>query len=203
MKSIKFQVLIVAALWLTSILLWVFDTPLKLGSLFSQFILVFMTGFWINKVNLYQKIMSYKMAFFAVPLIVLFAYDISGIFTYNTAAQTFATLVYTDARIVALSLCAVFLALLFLKKVQIQRNTLVRKIARRSAFIYLAEPFVSYLILRLIFQEPEIYVADGTLFIVYQVTRVLVLLVLLPLAFIAVSNLLQKQKSAQPTVLPP
>jgi fucose 4-O-acetylase-like acetyltransferase len=196
-KSMRLQLLIVSPIWLGSILLWVYDSPLKLGLLFSEFIFVFMIGFWINKLKLYQKVVSKKTAFFAVLLIVLLAYDLSNLFNFNSAVQAFKALVYTNIRIVGLSLSAVLLALLFLRKIEINKNRFVRRIARRSAFVYLSEPFISFLILHLMFQVPEIYVSDGLLFIIYQFARVMVLLFLLPLFFIAVSDYLKKRASTQ------
>ena len=196
-KSIRLQLSIVSAIWLRSILLWVYDSPLRLGLLFSEFIFVFMIGFWINKLKLYQKVVSNKMAFFAVPLIALLSYDLSNLFNFSSATKAFEALVYTNIRIMGLSLSAVLMALLFLKKIKINKNSHVRRIARRSAFVYLSEPFISYLILHLIFQVPAIYVSDGFLFIAYQITRVMVLLFLLPLFFIAVSDYLKKRASTQ------
>jgi hypothetical protein len=201
-KGIRLQLSIVSAIWLGSILLWVYDSPLRLGLLFSEFIFVFMIGFWIGKFKLYQKVVSNKMTFFAVPLIAILSYNLSNLFNFSSAAKAFEALVYTNLRIMGLSLSAVLLALLFLKKIRINRNSTVRRIARRSAFVYLIEPFISYLILYLIFQVPEIYVSDGVLFIAYQIARVMVLLFLLPLFFMAVSDYLKKRASIQAPALP-
>jgi hypothetical protein len=201
-RSTKKQLLIVSALWLSTIMLWVFDTPMKLGQLFSQYLLVFMIGFWIKKLGIYEKIMNFKMAFLVIPLIAFFAVDFSGLFSYSNKFATFEGMLYINARIIIFSLALVLLSLLLLKKIKIQQSSFIKKIASMSAFIYLTEPFISFLLLTYLFADDAVYFADGTEFYLFQVTRVVVLLVLLPLAFIGGKKLIQKRASAQPTVLP-
>ena len=66
-----------------------------------------------------------------------------------------------------------------------------------SVIIYLVEPFISYVLLNYVFGQTAIVFADGALFYLYQVTRVVVLLGLLPLGFIVGRRLYQKRGSAQ------
>ena len=97
-KSTKIQLLIVSVLWLSTIFFWVYNTPMELGQLFSQYLLVFTFGFWINKLKIYERIMNFKMASIAVPsfaslsLVAFFSADFSDLFTFNNAVDTFKTL---------------------------------------------------------------------------------------------------------------
>jgi hypothetical protein len=200
-KNTKIQLILVLVLWFSTILLWVFDTPIRLGELFNEFLLVFMFGFFVNKLKMYQKIMRYKMVFFAIPLVAFFSVNFSNLFTYNNQVEALKALLYFNVRIIVFSLPLVLLALLFLKKVKIHENGFIKFVASKSAFIYLSEPFISYVILRVVFGQSEIYFADNLLFYIYQVTRVVVLLVLLPLVFMAGKKLYQKRASAHFTAL--
>ena len=201
-KNIRIQLFIVSVLWLSTILLWVYDTPMRLGQLFSEFLLVFMVGFWVNKLKIYSKIMSSKMAYFAVPSATLFAFNFSSFFNYNNGVNAFDAFIYSDSRIIIFSIALVLLALLFVRKSKVRQNSFITLIASKSAFIYLAEPFISYAILRLVFGQTEIFFADGTAFYVYQVIRIVVLLVLVPLGLMAGTRLYKKRASAQLTALP-
>ena len=201
-KSIRTQLLMVSLLWLSTILLWVYDSPLRLGQLFSQFLFVFMFGFWVNKLKIYEKIMSYKTAFFALPLVVFFSVDFSGLFTYNNQIEALKGLLYTNFRIIILTLGLVLLSLLFLRKIRIPKNGFVKRVASKSIFIYLGEPVITFVMVILFFGRTEIYLAEGALFWIYQVVRVVVLLVLLPLALIAIKTLYQKKTSAKPVAMP-
>ncbi len=192
-KNIRIQLFIVSVLWLSTILLWVYDTPMRLGQLFSEFLLVFMVGFWVNKLKIYSKIMSSKMAYFAVPSATLFAFNFSSFFNYNNGVNAFDAFMYSDSRIIIFSIALVLLALLFLRKSKVRQNSFITLIASKSAFIYLAEPFISYAILRLVFGQTEIFFADGTAFYFYQAVRIVVLLVLLPLGLMAGTQLYKKK----------
>jgi len=201
-KNIRIQLFLVTVLWLSTILLWVYDTPMRLGQLFSEFLLVFMVGFWVNKLKIYSKIMDFKMAYIAVPSVALFAFNFQGLFNYNNLVNTFNAYVYSDSRIIILSIALVLLALLLGRKAKLPQNSFITLIASNSAFIYLAEPFISYAILRLLLGQTVIYVADGTIFYVYQIIRIVILLVLLPLGLMAGTRLYKKRVSAQLTALP-
>ena len=201
-KKINIQLLLVTVLWLSTILLWVYDAPMRLGELFSEFLLVFMIGFWVNKLQIYSKIMSSKMAYFAVPSAAVFAFNFSSFFNYNTGVNAFDAYIYSDGRIIILSIALVLLTLLFVRKSKVPQNSFVKLIASHSAFIYLSEPFISYAILRLVMGQTAIYVADGTTFYVFQAVRVVVLLVLLPLGIMAGTRLYLKRKSAQLVAFP-
>jgi fucose 4-O-acetylase-like acetyltransferase len=76
-KSTKRQLLAISALLVFTTIFWLFETPLKLDSLFSQYLLVFVFGFYVSKFGLYQKLVSPKMAIVAVPLVAFFAFDFS------------------------------------------------------------------------------------------------------------------------------
>lgn len=202
-KSTRIQLLIISMLWLITILLWVYDTPMKLGQLFSQFFPVFIFGFFTNKFKIYDRIMSFKMAFFAIPLVAFFSFDLSGLFTYNNEVETFKALLYSDGRSILLTVSLVLLALLFLRKISLPRNGFAKQIAFKSTFIYLSEPFISFVILTYGFMEPDGFLfAGGVMFYLYQVVRIVVLLVAVPLGFMAWKKFNQKRMPAQVAALP-
>jgi hypothetical protein len=185
-KNIKIQVLAVSLVWLCTLALWVFDSPFRLGQLFSQFLLVFTFGFFLNKFRVYDKIMSFKMAALVVPLVVLFSFDFSGLFSYSNLLDSFQAQLYFNIRSIVLTLGLVLLTLLFLRKIGVPKNGFAKKVAMKSAFIYLSEPFISFLILTFIFGASDSVVFDGGVgFIAYQAVRVAVLLFGVPLAFMA------------------
>lgn len=184
-ESTKIQVAAVSAVWLATILLWVFDSPLRLGQLFSQFLLIFIFGFYIHKFNLYDKILNYTMALLVVPLVVFFCFDLSSLFSYANTVEALKALLYFNIRSIVLTLGVVLLSLLFLRKIGIPKNGFAKQIASRSAFIYLAEPFVSFMILSYVFGQADTFFDSGILFYLYQATRVVVLLILMPLTFMA------------------
>ena len=196
-KSTRIQLLTVSLLWLSTILLTVFNTPMRLGELFSQYLLVFVFGFWINKLKIYERIMNFKMTFFAVPLVAFFSADFSGLFNFNNAAEAFQKLLYLDFRSIIFSLVLVLLFLLFLRKIKIQQTGFIKLIASMSIIIYLSEPLISFALLNYVFGQTAIVFADGAQFYFYQVTRVVVLLGLLPLGFILGRRLYQKRGSPQ------
>ncbi len=201
-KSTKIQLLIISALWISTILLWVYDVPFQLGQLFSEFLLVFVFGFFVNKYKIYDKLMSFKMAFFAIPLVAFFSIDLSGLFSNANEVETFKAMLYSNGRITILTVGLVLLALLFLRKIKVPKNGFAKQVASRSAFIYLSEPFISFVILSYVFGIPDDFFADGIMFYVYQVVRVLVLLVLVPLGFIAWKKFKQKRISTQVATSP-
>ncbi|MBN1245248.1 acyltransferase [Candidatus Bathyarchaeota archaeon] len=194
-KNIKIQVSLFSILWFCSILAWVFDTPMKLGQVFSQYFLVFMIGTWFNEFKMYAKVMDFKAAYVAVPLVALFLPNFSNLFTANNATGALEFLVYSHGRSIVLSLSAILLVLLLLRKLVVPRNRFVELIAATSVLIYLMEPFCSYLLRSYVFGQTTIYFASGTEFYLYQITRIAVLLILLPLAVKAAKSTYQKQLS--------
>jgi hypothetical protein len=187
-KSAKYQVLIVSFLWFCTILAWVFNVPMKLGKNFSQYLLVFTIGFWLSKLRIYEKVMRFRTAYVAVPLVALFSIDLSGLFNENTAIETLMSLLYSNARSIVLSLSVILLVLLFLRKIKIPKNRYVELIAETSIFIYLSEPFFSYGLRRYVFGQPIIYFASGADFYLYVIMRGAILFVLLPLVYKVIKN---------------
>ena len=197
-QSTKKQILVIAALLLGTALLWAFNTPLRLDGLFNQYLLVFMFGFYISKFRLYEKLMTYKTALAAIPIVAFFALDFSGIFNYNTPLNAFSAHIYFNARSIALTMSLVLLTLMALRKVKIPVNGFAKQIADHSAFIYLSEPFISFVILTYVFGQGESFFASGPLFYLYQATRIIVLLVVMPFALLALQY---RPKIAFPAVL--
>jgi fucose 4-O-acetylase-like acetyltransferase len=187
-KSTKIQLLSVAGLWLAAIMLWVYSSPLRLGELFSQFLLVFAFGFYIHKLNLYEKILNYKMAAIAIPIVIFFAIDL----TYLVSGNPWLSQLYFNLRTILLTTGLVLLSLLLLRKLHVPKNGYAQKIAKRSAFIYLAEPFISFVILSLVFSMPDTFFASGPLFILYQGVRIVICIILVPLGFMLLKNIKQK-----------
>jgi surface polysaccharide O-acyltransferase-like enzyme len=180
-KNVKIQVLLFSIIWFCSILAWVYDTPMKLGQVFSQYFLVFMIGVWFNEFKMYERIMNFKAAYVAVPLFAVFLPSLSTLFTANNAADALTFFVYSHGRSIILSLSAIFLVLLLLRKLVFPRNRFVELIAATSVVIYLMEPFCSYLLRSYVFGQTTIYFASGLDFYLYQILRITVLLVLVPL----------------------
>ncbi len=184
-KSTKIQLLTISALLLGTSLLWIYEAPLRIDALFNQYLLVFVFGFYISKFGLYEKLMNYKMALVATPIVALFIVDFSGVFNYNTAFNALIANIYFNCRSVALTMGLVFLALLALRKIKIPVNGFAKQIADHSAFIYLSEPFISFIILTYVFGQGETFFVGGPMFYLYQGVRIIVLLVAMPMAFIA------------------
>jgi hypothetical protein len=184
-KNLKLQLTIVTAVWLGSMMLWVFESPFRLGELFSQFLLVFALGFYLNKLKLYEKMFSYKTAAIALPVIALFSIDFTTITITNPFVSALWGQLYFNCRSILLTVGLVLLALLLLRKLRAPKNGFAKQIAKRSAFIYLAEPFISFLILSYIFGKADTFFDSGPEFYLYMVVRVVVLLGLLPLCFMA------------------
>lgn len=187
-KNAKFQVLAASFVWFGTILAWVYDTPLKFGLLFTQYFLVFMIGFWLNKFRIYERVLRFRTVIIMAPLVALFSVDVSDWFSFNSATEALEHLLYSNVRSIVLSLSAVLLVLLILRRSRIPRVHLVELIAAASAFIYLIEPLSSYLISNYVFQQSTIYFASGGQFYIYQIMRIGVLLVLLPFMVKAVKN---------------
>ncbi|MCW4028591.1 MAG: acyltransferase [Candidatus Bathyarchaeota archaeon] len=188
-KSTKIQLLTVAAVWLTAIMLWVYTSPFRLGELFTQFLLVFAFGFYINKFNLYEKILNYKMAAIALPVVIFFAIDL----TYLVSGNPWLSQLYFNLRTILLTAGLVLLALLLLRKLHVPKNGFAQQIAKRSAYIYLAEPFISFAILTLVFNMPDTFFASGPLFYLYQGVRIVICIILVPLGFMLIKNVKQKK----------
>jgi hypothetical protein len=142
--------------------------------------------------------MNFKMAALVIPLVIFFSIDFSGLFTYANVVEGFESQLYFNVRSIVLTLGLVLLALLFLRKIKVPKNGFAKQIATRSAFIYLLEPFISYLILTYIFGAPDSLILDGGVeFYAYQTIRVVVLLFGLPLLFIAWKKYRKTGASAQ------
>jgi hypothetical protein len=197
-KNLKIQVLAVSLVWLSTVTLWVYDSPFRLGQLFSQFLLVFIFGFYVSKFKIYDRIMNFKMAALVIPLVIFFSFNFSGLFTYANVVSGFESQLYFNIRSIVLTLGLVLLALLFLRKIKVPKNGFAKQIATRSAFIYLLEPFISYLILTYIFGASDSFILDGGIeFYAYQAVRVAVLLFGVPLVFIAYRKYHKSKSSVQ------
>jgi len=118
----------------------------------------------------------------------LFSIDLSGLFNENTAIETLMSLLYSNARSIVLSLSVILLVLLFLRKIKIPKNRYVELIAETSIFIYLSEPFFSYLLRRFVFGQLTISFAAGADFYLYLIMRVAILFVAVPLVYKAIKN---------------
>jgi surface polysaccharide O-acyltransferase-like enzyme len=187
-KNVRYQALIVTFFWLCTILAWVYNVPVKLGLEVSQYFLVFTVGFWLNKLRMYDGLLSFKTAYVAAPLAALFSIDFSGLFNTNNASQTFLSLLYFTGRSVILSTCVILLVLIFLRKLSFPYFHYLELIAKASIFIYLLEPIVSYAIRVSVFRQTTIYFAAGADFYIYMAIRIAVLFVALPLVFKVIKN---------------
>jgi hypothetical protein len=138
---------------------------MKLGQVFSQYVIVFMIEVWFNEFKIYERVMNFKVAYVAVPLVALSLPNLStNLFTYNNATETLKFLVYSNGRSIVLSLSAILLVLLLLRKLVVPRNRFVELIAATSVLIYLMEPFCSYMPRSYVFGELAIYFASGAEF---------------------------------------
>ncbi len=184
-KNIKLQLTAIAALLIVTTLLGIYNAPLRVDGLFNQYLLVFVFGFYISKFRLYDKLLNYKTAFIAVPIVLFFSVDLSYLFNYDTAVNALVAQFYFNCRCMMLSMGLVILALMTLRRIKLPVNGLAKQIADHSAFIYLSEPFISFLILTYVFGMGESMFAGGIAFYLYQAVRIVVLLVGIPLAFLA------------------
>jgi len=191
-KNARVQVLVVLVVWFLTILAWAFDTELRLGLLFTQYFLVFMIGVWMNKLELYGKVINFKTALVTIPLIILFSLDFSNLLTFNTATETLTALLYSNGRSIILSLSAILLVLFVMQKLRLSRNHFVELIAGTSIFIYLLDPFFAYLLSNYVFGEPTMFLSAGTNFYLYLTARIVVVLVLLPFAVKVIRNYVKR-----------
>jgi len=188
-KSTKHQLLSISALLAGTTILWLYETPLMLDSLFSQYLLVFVFGFYVSKFGLYEKLVSSrKTALVALPLVAFFAFDFSGFFNYNTILNALQAQIYFNCRSVLLTMGLVVLTLMVLRKIKMPVRGLGKQIADHSALIYLYEPFVSFLILNYGFGQGGAFFASGLMFYLYQAARITVLLVIIPFGFVLWNN---------------
>jgi hypothetical protein len=128
--------------------------------------------------------MTYKTALVALPTLAFFSIDLSSLFNYNTIENALAAQVYFNCRSIMLTLSLVLLTLMALRRVKLPTNGFVKQIADHSAVIYLTEPFISFLILTYVFGQGEAFFAGGMSFFLYQATRIMVLLGVIPLVFL-------------------
>ena len=180
-ENAKYQVFAVSVLWLCTILAWVFYLPERLGLLFSQYFLVFMIGFWLNKLKLYDRIVNFRTAYIAIPLIAVFSFNFSNIFTLNNPVNTLNYLLYYTGRSMLLSLSVILLVLLLLRKINVPRNHFVELITELSIFIYLLDPFLAYIVMFYIFGQSTINYFASPVFYIYQAIRVAVLFAVFPI----------------------
>jgi surface polysaccharide O-acyltransferase-like enzyme len=195
-KNPKVQVTLGFLIWFISVLGWVFDFSysgafevyahdLKLGIVFSQFFLVFMFGFWLNKFCLYERLVRFKILFLAIPLFVLFWFDFSSTISFSSPLSSLEHYLYFNIRSMILGLSVIFIFLTLVKG-RLSANKVIESIAKVSLLIYLSEPFVSYLLRNLIFGgQLHIYFSDTDHFILYQAVRIAFLFGLLPLLYVA------------------
>jgi len=197
-KKVKIQFLLVLILWFFAILAWVYEATMKPGQLFSQYFLVFMIGVWLNKLEMYKKVLNFRTALVVVPLLALFSLDFSFLFNFDNATEALQFLLYSNGRIIILSLSAILIILIFLQKLKISRNRFVESIAMASIFIYLLDPIFAYLLSNCVFGQPTMYFVDGIEFYFYLAARIFILLFLLPLVVKAIRRYIKKPKSAEP-----
>ena len=185
----KWQFLLVSSLWLLTIFLWVVDFSLKLGQVFSQYFLIFIVGFWLNKFSIYQKVTRLRVGLIMVPLVALFTVDLSNFFNFNTATETLKYLLYSNGRSIIFSLAAVLLVLIILREVNIPSNLFVTWVATISILIYFMDPLFNYLISNYIFRQPIIYFSAGLEFWIYILFRIVALFVIFPFTVKAIYKL--------------
>ena len=190
----KIQITLIMILWLITILTWTFDISLKLGQVFSQYFLIFIFGFWLNKFSKYEKITKFNISLFLIPLFILFSIDFSNFFSFETTIEALKYLLYTNGRSVIFSLSAILLVLFILRKIRIPRNSYVEWIARISILIYFLDPFFGYLISNYVFMEPIINFDDGMVFWYFILIRLFVLFLILPVILKVINNLLSKSQ---------
>ncbi len=184
-RSTKLQLLVITVLLAVTTFLWIHGSPLRLDALFNQYLLVFVFGFYISKLGIYDRLMTYKTVLVAIPIVVVFSIDLTHLFNYNTILDAFAAQFYFNCRSIMLTMGLVLIALVALRKIKLPVNGFAKQIADHSAFIYLSEPFISFLILTYVFGQGENFFAGGLAFYLYQATRIVVLLGVIPLAFVA------------------
>jgi surface polysaccharide O-acyltransferase-like enzyme len=197
-KNVKIQVSLVLILWFFAILTWVYEATMKPGQLFSQYFLVFMTGVWLNKLEMYNKALNFRTALVAVPLIALFSLNFSFLFNFDNATEALKSLLYFNIRSIILSLSAILMVLIFLQKLKISRNRFVEPIAMASIFIYLLDPIFAYMLSNYAFGHPTMYFVVGTEFYLYLTARIFILLFLLPLGLKVIRSYIKKSESAEP-----
>lgn len=190
----KTQITIVLILWLITILAWTFDISLKIGQVFSQYFLIFIFGFWLNKFSKYEIITKFNMSIIFVPLVVLFSIDFSNFFSFETTIETLKYLLYSNGRSVIFSLSAILLVLFILKKIKIPRISYVEWIARTSILIYFFDPFFGYIISKYVFMEPIINFNDGMTFWYFILLRIIVLFLIFPVVLKLINNVLSKSQ---------
>lgn len=191
----KAQFILIITFWLSSILMWTFNISLKLGQVFSQYFLIFIFGFWLNKFSRYEKITKINISIVLIPLVILFSIDFSNFFSFETAVETLKYLLYSNGRSVIFSLSTILLVLILLRKIKIPQNRYVEWIARISILIYFFEPFFSYFISNYIFMKPIINFDDGVVFWYFIFMRFTVLFLILPVILKIINNLLSKNQS--------
>jgi hypothetical protein len=188
-KNPKIQVGAVIAIWFLDILTWVFDAPFKTDIRFSQYILVFMFGYFINKLKIYPKIVNLKAAVLAVPVLLLFSFDITSMFNTGNLFGNLGGNIYFSLRSVALGLSVIIISLFLMRKGKLSSNRLIDSIAKLSIIIYLSEAFVSYLLRTLFFGgQLEILLSNMTQFIAYEAVRFVILFLLFPLVYILIKK---------------
>lgn len=191
-RNVRVQIGLVSVMWFGTILAWAYDSPLKIGMVFSQYFLVFMIGAWFNEFKLYDRVMKLRTACFTVPLVALFSLNLSFLFTFDNTTEALKSLMYSNVRSIVLSVSVILLILPLLRKLRVPGNRFIELVASGSVLIYLIEPFVSYIVRILAFGQLTVYFAAGAEFYLYQSARVVVLLVLLPIvAKVVTSNLLK------------
>ncbi|MCW3995239.1 MAG: hypothetical protein NWE98_03705 [Candidatus Bathyarchaeota archaeon] len=169
----------------------------------SKFFIVFTFGFYINKLKIYDKIMNYKNAFFTFSLAAFFSLDFSQFFNNDNQVEAIKFSIYHDIRIIMLTLGLVLLTLIVLRKLKVPKNGFIKKISSKSAFIYLSEPFISFIILTYVFNKADnVVFASGVAFYLYQAVRAIVLLVFVPLGFILWKQSYQKRISLRTPTIP-
>jgi hypothetical protein len=193
-KNAKHQFLIVFTIWLLTLLTHVYNLPIRVSQLFNQYILVFMAGFWLNKLRKYEAVMTTGAVYGMTPVAFMAMFDFSDFFTFSNTSETLKYLLYFQARSILLCLSAVLLALYLLRKLKAQPHRVIKRIAMASILVYLAEPFCSYLIRTLVFGQTTIYPAANAEFIAYQALRLVTLLVLLPLSLEAATHFIRNRQ---------
>ena len=194
-KSIRFQVLLVAVMWFATILAWAFDSPMKLGQVFSQYFLIFAAGFFIKKFNVYQKVTSLKAALVTVPFIILSSLNFTGFFSLVNVTEVLGYVLYFNGRSVILGLFVSLLLLFFLRKIHVSDNRFVSLIAEATILIYLSEPFVSFMLKDYVFAQNIQFLALDASFYLYQAARIVILFVFMPFLVKAIKNYWASRKS--------
>jgi hypothetical protein len=184
-RSTKLQLLAITALLAVTTFLWIHGSPLRLDSLFNQYLLVFVFGFYVSKFGLYNKLMTYRTVLVAAPIVALFSIDLSGFLNYNNLLNALVAQTYFNCRSIMLTMSLVLLALYALRAIKLPVNGFAKQIADHSALIYLSEPLISFIILTYVFGQGEAFFAGGISFLLYQASRIIVMLVIIPCAFVA------------------